>query len=95
MSDATVREEVVVWQEGHLVIGLGPALEAATADAREWMGEPVDPEDLTQHRSVPRIEAGRMYAGRCTPRLADAVRSKGGDVRCGMIRGGVVDLLED
>lgn len=86
--------EYAVLQYGAAFFGMGSTPEAARQDAQEWLDDGND-SDSTIHDYVrgAGLVAGRLYVVRVTPRLAEAIRQRGGDVSHELRADGVFDVV--
>ncbi|MFU2207232.1 hypothetical protein [Solidesulfovibrio sp. C21] len=79
-----------VYQSGYNVYGTGNSMQAAIADARQWIDGEANVE--TPRARIGGETIGIMYVRPCTARLAQAVRDHGGDVAYEINDDGALDL---
>ncbi|GLI36336.1 hypothetical protein [Desulforhabdus amnigena] len=77
------------------IFGVGETIEAARADAAEWLDGGLDEANRAEISSPDRHDTGnKLYIRECTERLAAAIRKEAGTVVFDINDKGMLDLVE-
>ena len=86
-----MTKTIAIVQNGPAIYGIGATLDAAIADAREWLDDDGDLDDLPSHSRTD----GEMFWSYCTPALARRVQEVGGDIAWRELNDGTLCLSSE
>lgn len=81
-----------VYQSGTVIYGVGETIEAAIAEAQEWIDRDASTITFIDCNTSGEVE-GEMYVRRCSRALARAVNKTGGDVHYCLDAKGILRIM--